>query len=235
MSFVRFDPAAVRAVLDEHLGPFYEGPAERVAIADEALVRLLEDRGRDGGTGEALPLLVIVSGLPGSGKSTLARRIAPELGLPLLDRDELKDAMFDVLGWSDRAWSRRVGATSWELVYLFAHTLLSARCSLVLDSNFDRRRHPERLRRLKEDAPHRLVEVCCSTAPGVNWERFHARWRSGGRHPGHVPGQTDPASEPRELGSNIVPVGVADVLIEVDTTDLARIDHDEVVRRIPSA
>jgi adenylylsulfate kinase-like enzyme len=43
-------------------------------------------------------MFVIVAGPPGSGKSTLAMSLAPELGLPLIAKDEIKEALMDVLG-----------------------------------------------------------------------------------------------------------------------------------------
>jgi hypothetical protein len=48
--------------------------------------------GRSGG------LFVLVAGWPGSGKSTLAAALAPRLGLPLLAKDEIKEALMDALG-----------------------------------------------------------------------------------------------------------------------------------------
>jgi adenylate kinase family enzyme len=39
-----------------------------------------------------------VAGWPGSGKSTLAAALAAELGLPLLARDEIKEALMGGLG-----------------------------------------------------------------------------------------------------------------------------------------
>ena len=47
---------------------------------------------------------VVFSGLPGSGKSTLARQIAPALGLPVLDKDDFLDALFEERGIGDVAW-----------------------------------------------------------------------------------------------------------------------------------
>jgi hypothetical protein len=38
---------------------------------------------------------VVVSGLPASGKTTLARRLADGLGLPLLDKDDILDRLFE--------------------------------------------------------------------------------------------------------------------------------------------
>ena len=48
------------------------------------------------------PLLVLVAGAPASGKTTLARRLAAELGLPVLHRDLIRNAIADAFGPSDR-------------------------------------------------------------------------------------------------------------------------------------
>ena len=61
--------------------------------------------------------LIIVTGPVASGKTTLSQRLALDSRLPLLNRDHFKEIIFDGLGWSDRAWSQRVGATSYGLLY----------------------------------------------------------------------------------------------------------------------
>ncbi len=58
--------------------------------------------------GGQLPTLVLVTGAPGSGKTTLAMPLARHLGLPLITKDTIKEALFDTLGTGDHTWSQRL-------------------------------------------------------------------------------------------------------------------------------
>lgn len=44
------------------------------------------------------PVVIIVAGPPATGKTTLSRWLASELMLPLLNRDSIKEILFDTLG-----------------------------------------------------------------------------------------------------------------------------------------
>jgi glucokinase len=55
---------------------------------------------------------VVVSGVPGSGKSFISSRLAPVLGLPLIDKDDILERLFDVKGIGDANWRRRLSRES---------------------------------------------------------------------------------------------------------------------------
>jgi predicted kinase len=57
-------------------------------------------------------MFVVVSGPPASGKSTLAPALAGELGLPLVAKDTIKDALMSVLPVPDVEASRQLGRAS---------------------------------------------------------------------------------------------------------------------------
>lgn len=62
-------------------------------------------------------LFVLVAGWPGSGKSTLAAALAAEMRLPLLAKDEIKEALMDGIGWPETvAESQRLGWTAPQMV-----------------------------------------------------------------------------------------------------------------------
>jgi predicted kinase len=165
--------------------------------------------------------LVIVSGPPGAGKTTLARRLSEELSLPLITKDDIKETIFDSLGYSDREWSKRVGAATWDLIFLLIERTSST--TVIVESNF----YPE-LQREKVAAFGRpVIEVHCIAEPVVLSERFHTRER----HPGHTREEPyTPADAARALVFNgALAIGR---VIEVDTTLPDKIDWDQLIKEL---
>jgi predicted kinase len=68
-------------------------------------------------------LLILISGFSCTGKTTLARKIAEKYSLPLISRDDIKESLFDSLGYSDREWSKKLGIASYDLLYFFTEQL----------------------------------------------------------------------------------------------------------------
>src|SRR5690348_10057954 len=120
------------------------------------------------------PFLIIVSGPPASGKTTLARQVARELGLPMLYKDGIKETLFDSLGWQDRAWSKKLGAATYYLLYYFLEAELAAGLSLVIESNFGPPANAE-FRRLQDKYPFRPFQVMCRADGNTLVERYRAR------------------------------------------------------------
>ena len=122
-----------------------------------------------------------MSGLPGSGKSTLARQLAPALGLPLIDKDDILERLFHEHGAGDANWRRALSRESDRLFQ--AEALVSGGAVLVshwhqpgmaADSGTPSGWLAE--------LPGAIVHVHCCCAPDLAAERFLRRRR----HPGHL-------------------------------------------------
>ena len=150
--------------------------------------------------------LVLVTGPPASGKTTLARPLAHHLGVPLLGKDTIKEALFDTLGTGDRAWSRRLGAASYTVLLALARELPAA----VLDANFYPDHGPGLLQ-----ACQRPIEVFCR-CPAAEVERRFTR-RAPARHPGHVDHVLDTQLK-AALDGGVGPLGLGGRVLEVDTS-----------------
>ena len=163
--------------------------------------------GHDGGVADQLPpgTFVVVSGPPASGKTTLARAVAPALGLPLIAKDTIKQALMTVLRVPDVETSRTVGTASVAALLAVAAQTGGA----VLDSVWHRSRAVAGLRRL----PGSIVEVFCRCDPEIARHRYALRAATRGA------GNFDAQRTAGELWNEEVaqPVSGGWPVIEVDT------------------
>jgi predicted kinase len=125
--------------------------------------------------------LMIILGCPASGKTTLARRLAAELSAPILSKDDIKEALFDVLGVSDRESSRRLSDASFAAQLRMAETQLEAGLSCLLEGNW-RAEHSGGVRTVQARSGARTAQVWCRASSAELLRRFAARVR----HAGHL-------------------------------------------------
>jgi AAA domain len=124
---------------------------------------------------------IIVSGIPASGKSTVGHAVAAALGFPILDKDEILEALFDTEGTGNAEWRTRLSRAADKTLQEMALRSNSA----VITSWW---RHP--LSRVNSGTPVEwlsslpglVVELHCVCSPQVAAERFLARKR----HEGHL-------------------------------------------------
>jgi len=132
---------------------------------------------------------VVVSGLPGSGKTTMARSIAEAMRLPLFDKDDMLERLFDEKGVGDADWRRRL---SREADAILQRDVSASSTGAVVTSFW-------RVPGMADDsgtptdwlialaAP--VVHVRCECPPAIAAERFLRR----SRHPGHLDGSRSSA------------------------------------------
>ena len=156
---------------------------------------------------------VVVSGPPASGKTTLAVQVAPALGLPLIAKDTIKQALMTVLPVPDVETSRTVGTASVAALLAVAGQTGGA----VLESVWHHGRAVAGLRLL----PGSIVEVFCRCGPETARHRYALRAATRGA--GHFDAQRTAG----ELWNEEVAQPVADgwPVIEADTNSPVDVDR----------
>lgn len=174
------------------------------------------------------PQVILVNGLPATGKTTLAQRLASDLHLPLFAKDAIKETLFDTLGWSDRAWSRKLGTATIGLLFLLLEEQLRAGQPCLVECNFYPDYDTQRFRTLQRTYRFTPFQILCVADGPTLYERYRRRALSLDRHPGHV--ETHNLDEHRELllRGRIELLPIVGALYELDTTDFAAIDYDRL-------
>ena len=128
-------------------------------------------------------LCIYVSGLPGAGKTTAGRYLSELLSLPMLDKDDYLEALFESCGYGDA--SRRQELSREADLQFQRDALLRDRVLLVSHWRpqgvvSDSGTPGDWL----VDGFDEVVEVCCHCPVQIACERFIERER----HPGHTDG-----------------------------------------------
>jgi len=176
--------------------------------------------------------VILITGHPATGKTTLAHHLAPELGLPLLCRDSIKEKLADTLGWSTEEWSLKLGAATWELLYHLVESLLRAQVSHIVESNFTPTYATPRWQQLRERYPLRILQLRCEAEPEMVIARHHDRVQRGERHPIHRYDSDTSSYFTFLQGGPVGWIEVESTRIAVDTGRLQPSDYGAITTQI---
>ncbi len=171
------------------------------------------------------PVLLLVNGLPATGKTTLARTVAAELGWPVLHKDDVKEILFDTLGYSTRAESRRLGVATSALLFHMIDAQLAAGVDCVLENNFKPDAAREQINAICALRQARALQIFCECAPELRVQRFLGR----ARHPGHADDEITQEIAGAMRAETLEPVALDAPLLRVDTTSASASQQDEVL------
>lgn len=174
--------------------------------------------------------LIIVSGPTGSGKTYLAKYLSEATNIPYFCKDEIKEQLFDSMGWLDKEWSRKLGVAAIRLLFFLIEKELKAGRSIIAEANFKPKLDTVNVQKLVDLYHTEVLELHCHAPEEVLLNRAKGRVTSGERHPGHV----DTFLEDRyfDLDQHEA-IGVGSVC-EVDTVDFAKVNYQLLVDRVAS-
>ncbi|MFC4452243.1 AAA family ATPase [Deinococcus sonorensis] len=125
------------------------------------------------------PPLLVVSGLPASGKTFLGSRLAAELQLPYVTKDEYKELLHQRLPQLSHA---DAGPLSFSVMYHVAEVVLRAGVGGVLETHFYLGVSEPKILELAQVHRARVLQVYCH-APLDLLRQRHAERVAAGEHP----------------------------------------------------
>ncbi|MGE4244304.1 AAA family ATPase [Ramlibacter sp.] len=157
---------------------------------------------------------VVVSGLPGSGKTTVARALAPALALPVIDKDDILEDLFEARGIGDMAWRRALSRESDATLQARALEADGALLSSFWHVSGMLQDSGTPIEWLTSPA-HRVVMLECRCPADIAAARFLRRRR----HPGHL----DEGRDATEVVASLTELSALgrppiEPCLEVDTT-----------------
>lgn len=180
------------------------------------------------------PIIIIVSGPPSSGKTTLSKAISQRFNLPLIGKDNLKEILFDTIGWKDRDWSKRLGSASFALMHYVLDCFMVTGQPLIIEGNFKPEFESTEILSRLQKFNYSAIQIMCRCDGQVLFARFKQRSESGQRHPGHCDtGNYDELKDSLLKGS-YNPLGINSPVIDFDSTDLNHLDYDSVFDQLSS-
>lgn len=188
---------------------------------------------------------ILVTGIPASGKTTFAEYISEQLHIPMISKDQIKEIMFDELGFKSREEKVKLGVASMEIMYYMAGQLMKRGQTFILENNFENS-SKEGMDKLLKKYDYKAVTVTLTGNYKKIYERFLARDGSTDRHPGHVVNDYYPRElKPEDKTSmtyaqyvdKVISRGMDTFSVEgphvlVDTSDIEQLNLENVVRQI---
>lgn len=169
------------------------------------------------------------------GKTTLAMKLAKDLDLLLLSKDDFKEMLYDTLGTpATREESRVYGLAAMKSLYSSAAVFLDAKKSVIIESAFTKGLAELDIEKLIANRDAKLLQVYITASPKTRLERYNHRIANGERHSGH-PDAVGVVSEDYFAG-DIEKCGrlAIDDTIEINTDVFNDANYSELLHKLKS-
>lgn len=138
--------------------------------------------------------LIIIAGMPATGKSRLSQSIQKAFGYPVIEKDGIKEQLFDTIGFKCYAEKRQLDVASNAVLFEIMECLYRGSSSAIIVNNFASE-DAERLDAFLKRDGIECVTVFLSGDPQVLYERYYERDKNGLRHAGHAMQEKYPPDE----------------------------------------
>lgn len=188
---------------------------------------------------------ILIAGMPASGKSSFAHWLNVNSHLPYMSKDEIKELLFDEIGFSSRAEKVALGVAAEKILYSFAENQMKANLPFILENNFDDSSR-DGITKLLRRYGYTPLTVLFDGDTRVLYERFLERDQSPHRHRGHVVNTCYPEQGERQpyipMSFEAFENGMekrgfrrfeaGGKVISVDSTDFRQVDYQKIYDEI---
>lgn len=129
--------------------------------------------------------LIIIAGMPASGKSTVAEKLSRHFGWPVLEKDAIKEELFDTIGFTNYAEKRRLDVAATAVLLRCADAMLTSGTSFIMVNNF-RADMQDTVQELLNRHACMCVTLFFQGDADVFYRRYVERDLRHARHLGHV-------------------------------------------------
>ena len=189
--------------------------------------------------------LIILAGMPATGKTTIAAIFRNHFGFPVLEKDAIKECLFDTIGFESYAEKSELDVAANTVLLKGLEAMLESGTSVIVDNNFDEQ-SAQQLNELLEKYSVETVTIFMTGNPQTLYERYVKRDSAHARHLGHAmqthypphPGEQTEFHMTREGFDERFIKKKMDVMlwtgkqINVDATHPERIDVDGLIKQI---
>ncbi len=181
-----------------------------------------------------MPKFIIVGGALATGKSTIAKFLEEQTGIKRISMDELKERLFDIGGYKDRQWSKRIGQMAWPLFKQLVELHLERGEDVIAEATFLWPDDVDWMREMMKQHYANLYQIWMTADPIVARERFIVRAQMSERHPGHNDALEEVLAEfdERIFNRTFIPHPIKEATLVVDTTNINLIDRNAIKRFI---